>query len=132
MAPAVTQAGAVPLDEPSPRSFEPAPPRPHREPPPAPRAVWPLPDDDELRRGEAARRPGAPPPPPRSDLWPRLPDEDDLPPPARPIDPTWPPLPREDLEALDALEEPARDEDHGRSDRLRGEQQGARWSGRHF
>ncbi len=134
--PAVTRAGAAPVDEPPPRSFDPVLPWSLRERPPAPPVVWPhlsVPDDDELRRGDAARRPGAwPPPPARSDLWPRLPDEDDLPPPARPTDPPWPALPSEALEALGAVEEPAYDDDHGRSDRLRGEQQGARWSGRHF
>ncbi len=121
--PAVTPAGAVLLDEPPPRSFDRELPRPRREasPPPPPPAVWPhLREDDEPRRN--------PPPPARSGLWPRLPDEDDLPPEVRSADLPWPALPGDDLELA---EEPVHGEDHDRIDRLRGEQQGARWSGRH-
>jgi hypothetical protein len=134
--PAVTPTGAAPLDAPPPRSFDHARDVPSRsgwEPrPPARPVLWQhLPDDDELRAGAMVPQPrSSPPPPTRPGLWPRLPDEDehDSPPQTRPTDPTWPVLPSDDLAALEA---PVHSEDRGRSDRLRGEQQGARWSERH-
>jgi hypothetical protein len=131
----------VPLNDPPPRSFDRARDvlqQPHRDPPRAARSVvWPhlseedgprLPDDDELRERDVLQPARRSLPPARPDLWPRLPDEEDSQPQAWPTDSTWPVLPG-DVPA--ALEAQAHEEDHGRSDRLRGEQQGARWSERH-
>ncbi|HWO22629.1 MAG TPA: hypothetical protein VNO30_27910 [Kofleriaceae bacterium] len=66
--------------------------------------------------------------PARSGLWPRLLDESDAPLQAWPPDATWPVLPSDDPVDLEA---PVHGEEHDRSERLRGEQQGARWSERH-
>jgi hypothetical protein len=103
--PAVTPTGAAPSNEPPPRSFDHA-------------------------RDALSRPDWGPRPPARPGLWPRLPDEDehDSPPQTRPSDPTWPVLPSDDLAALEA---PVHGEDRARSDHLRREQQGARWSERH-
>jgi hypothetical protein len=73
--------------------------------------------DCEAPRGSAS----TPSPPSRTTLWPQLPDENDTP----AMQPSWPPLPVEDLVA--ALDPVDYDELERRA-RLRGEQQGARWS----
>jgi hypothetical protein len=89
------------------------------------------------RAHEARPHPRPEPPPPVQPLpWPCLPDDDEpadahahgSPPATRPTEPTWPALPDDEPAVPEA---PVFREDHNRSDRLRGEQQGARWTARH-
>ena len=111
--PNVPTSNAAPLAEPPPRLFDHAPDE--------------LPQDD--RRPPLERsNPWRVLLPARSGLWPRLLDESDAPLQAWPPDATWPVLPSDDPVDLEA---PVHGEEHDRSERLRGEQQGARWSERH-
>lgn len=133
-APASPRPRATPPHEPPPRPFDRthgANPYPHpAAPPPRPASRPQLPDEGEPREGAAPPQPPHPHPhpasPPPPVQWPRLPDEIDGPRAARPTEPTWPLLSSDDPD----LAAPMLDEDHGRSDRLRGEQRGNRWSER--
>jgi hypothetical protein len=126
--PAATPADAAPRPEAPRRALDRArdvPPQPRPEPaPPPPAAWWPHVADEPRGSGalDLARRSASPASPA---LWPRLPDEDE----SWCSDATWPPLPGDDPADAD---EPVGGDDRGRSERLLGEQQGARWSERLF